>query len=126
MEKDRLVMLNPMFRLRRDTIIASSHRFFDSATTRVQTFKEMADKGEDLASLLLILGIFGLVLSAALFWCLLSSCMGTSILEGFSNLWEYARLGSQYETMSAARRGRMFRDDSELWELEYRGRLGGA
>jgi hypothetical protein len=59
--------------------------------------------------------------TAAAFWCLLSSCLGTSIRQLFSNLWEYLELGSRYN--DTRRRGR-FREDGELWEMEHRGRAG--
>lgn len=82
----------------------------------------MAVNDDEFASLVLMLVLLGVVIAAALFWCLLSSCLGTSVLELLSTLWEYLKLGSQYDRGSLSRRRRTFRDDSELWEMEGRGR----
>ncbi|TEB05176.1 hypothetical protein FA13DRAFT_1196758 [Coprinellus micaceus] len=77
-----------------------------SSLHRDKRLRHDGAKDEDVAGLLLMLGLLGFVFAAALFWCLLSSCMGTSILEGFSNLWEYVRLGSQYGRIGGDTQGK--------------------
>ncbi|EPQ60165.1 hypothetical protein GLOTRDRAFT_112899 [Gloeophyllum trabeum ATCC 11539] len=78
----------------------------------------------DTNSLLLVLFIFSLLLFCAIGWCILSSCMGKPVLDFFSEVWRAA--------VSPARDGRegyrpmrrTGRADGEMWEMEYRSRLG--
>ncbi|KXN90089.1 hypothetical protein AN958_05094 [Leucoagaricus sp. SymC.cos] len=52
--------------------------------------------------------------SAALFWCLISSCLGVSLRQALSNNVQTAR-SNPYARV----RGQRVED--ELWEMEYRG-----
>ncbi|TBU29800.1 hypothetical protein BD311DRAFT_755732 [Dichomitus squalens] len=65
------------------------------------------------------------LLFALLAWCILSSCMGRSILSSMSELWDMIILGVRSGGGGHHVRQRMNADhweDDELFEMEYRGR----
>ncbi|RDX42969.1 hypothetical protein OH76DRAFT_1488254 [Lentinus brumalis] len=66
------------------------------------------------------------LLFALLAWCILSSCMGRSILSAMSELWEMLVLSARSSGGAEHVRRRMGPgsrswEDDELLELEYRG-----
>ncbi|KAI6031283.1 hypothetical protein PISMIDRAFT_685351 [Pisolithus microcarpus 441] len=67
-----------------------------------------------LAPLLLVLAILAF---AALGWCALSSCMGSDILNGLSELWNLFVLSAR---TSGSSRRRPYGE--ETWEMEHRRR----
>ncbi|TFK42001.1 hypothetical protein BDQ12DRAFT_732754 [Crucibulum laeve] len=76
-----------------------------------------------LAALAPVLLIFAFVIAAGIFWCLISSCLGTPILRSLSDLWEHLLLSANAgQNIPGARRRRGFGDEGEGWEMEYRGR----
>ncbi|KZT27603.1 hypothetical protein NEOLEDRAFT_1130613 [Neolentinus lepideus HHB14362 ss-1] len=77
-------------------------------------------------SLLPLLFICSLLLFCAIGWCILSSCLGKPLLELFSEIWQAA-----WSPSNAGRDGfRQYRRvapglrDEEMWEMEYRSRVG--
>ncbi|KAI0673803.1 hypothetical protein C8Q78DRAFT_651613 [Trametes maxima] len=77
------------------------------------------------SSLFPLAALFALLLFAGLAWCILSSCMGRSILAGLSELWEMILLSARSGGGADRARRRMNPgrwDDDELFELEIRGR----
>ncbi|KAG5733796.1 hypothetical protein E4T56_gene8182 [Termitomyces sp. T112] len=69
-----------------------------------------------LAPVFLILAV---LVFAVLFWCLLSSCLGTPLRRFLSDLWGYALLSAE---QNGARRSRRGFGEQEQWEMEYRHR----
>ncbi|KAJ3750991.1 hypothetical protein DFH05DRAFT_149346 [Lentinula detonsa] len=69
---------------------------------------------DDIRALMPVLAI---LVSAALLWCFLSSCMGMSIRQAASNLWEYSVISARH-----GGGGRRTFGDEELWEMEHRRR----
>ncbi|KAF9492079.1 hypothetical protein BDN71DRAFT_1235657 [Pleurotus eryngii] len=67
--------------------------------------------------IMLALLIFGVVL-----WCLLSSCLGGTILAECHSLWEFLTLSSRSSRGYTPGRRRMALGEEETWELENRGR----
>ncbi|KAF9486407.1 hypothetical protein BDN70DRAFT_926653 [Pholiota conissans] len=76
-----------------------------------------------LKSLMPIIVFISILLAAALFWCFLSSCLGTPVRRSISNLWEYTLLGAQAQSRDPYRRrgGAPYRED-EIWEMQNRRR----
>ncbi|KAI0354629.1 hypothetical protein OH77DRAFT_1425698 [Trametes cingulata] len=76
-------------------------------------------------SLFPLAAFLALLLFAGLAWCILSSCMGRSILSSVSELWEMillsARSGDAPEHVRRRMNASRWEDD-ELFELELRGR----
>ncbi|KAA1471453.1 hypothetical protein DENSPDRAFT_837443 [Dentipellis sp. KUC8613] len=61
----------------------------------------------------------------ALGWCMLSSCIGAPILSALSEMWQSAVAGSRTASSANIRRRRTdFGAESEMWEMEARGRGG--
>jgi len=58
---------------------------------------------------------------ALLFWCFISSCLGTPIRRSLSNLWEYTLLGAMSQDMGRTARRRPYGEE-EIWEMQHRGR----
>jgi hypothetical protein len=59
-------------------------------------------------------------------WCLLSSCLGTPILQALKSLWEYLVLSAKSggdRTLQSRRRAAQgrFSEVEEEWEMNYRG-----
>jgi len=83
-------------------------------------------QNQDMATLVPVFIVLALLMASCLCWCLLSSCLGTPILEALKNLWEYlvlsARLGgdSTLQSRRRAAQGR-FSEVEEEWEMNYRG-----
>ncbi|KAF8167537.1 hypothetical protein B0H34DRAFT_20484 [Crassisporium funariophilum] len=76
------------------------------------------------AALLPLFAFFAFLVAALLFWCLISSCLGTPILRSLSNLWDYTVLGAQSQNTGRIARRRPAYGEGEIWEMEYRGRGG--
>ncbi|KAF9819234.1 hypothetical protein IEO21_02273 [Rhodonia placenta] len=77
----------------------------------------------DNSGALLVLLLLGLILFAALAWCMVSSCLGRSFAEALRELWDTLILSAQSDTRPTQWRSRRNWDDSgELFELEHRGR----
>ena len=62
--------------------------------------------------------------TALLFWCLISSCLGSSIRQSLSQLWHYSVLGAMSQDNARHSRSRHAYGEEEIWEMEYRGRAG--
>ncbi|KAJ7897233.1 hypothetical protein B0H14DRAFT_397583 [Mycena olivaceomarginata] len=84
-------------------------------------------ENQDMATLVPVFIVFALLIASCLCWCLLSSCLGTPILQGLGNLWEFlvlsARAGGDRTTQIRRRatQGR-FSEVHEEWEMNsYRG-----
>ncbi|KAJ7109855.1 hypothetical protein C8R44DRAFT_800742 [Mycena epipterygia] len=80
-------------------------------------------QNQDIAALVPILLVFSGLIACALFWCLLSSCLGTPILQSLKNLWEYAVLSARNggdHTLQARRRAAGRFSVGEEWEMDYR------
>jgi len=61
---------------------------------------------------------------ALVFWCLLSSCLGTPILRSAQTIWDYAVLSAQSTNrLTPARRSRYRTGQDELFEMETRSRF---
>ncbi|KAK0466151.1 uncharacterized protein EV420DRAFT_811848 [Desarmillaria tabescens] len=81
---------------------------------------------ESLAALMPLIYVLVFLITASIFWCFLSSCMGLSLRQFGANLWEYCVLSSRTAAggpQSMRRRNHAFGEE-ELWEMEYRGRGG--
>ncbi|KAJ7657989.1 hypothetical protein B0H17DRAFT_353687 [Mycena rosella] len=80
---------------------------------------------DDMAALIPVLLVFAALIACALFWCLLSSCLGTPILQSVSNLWEYmllsARSGGDPTLQARRRAAGRFSQAGQEWEMmDYR------
>ena len=62
--------------------------------------------------------------AALVFWCLISSCLGSSIRQSLSQLWNYSVLGAMSQNNPRHSRSRHAYGEEEVWEMEYRGRAG--
>ncbi|CAL1694619.1 unnamed protein product [Somion occarium] len=66
--------------------------------------------------------ILSLLLFAALGWCILSSCMGRSLREFLSDLWDSLVLSAQSGSTPQQQWRRRRNWDDVDYEMEYRGR----
>ncbi|KLO07317.1 hypothetical protein SCHPADRAFT_909602 [Schizopora paradoxa] len=68
-----------------------------------------------------------ILITSALLWCMLSTCLGPQILEPLRNLWDAAVLSARSSRGPSGRRRRDLGYDLndpeyELWEMERRSR----
>ncbi|KAJ6609345.1 hypothetical protein B0H10DRAFT_479791 [Mycena sp. CBHHK59/15] len=78
-----------------------------------------------MAALMPVLLVFTGLITCAVLWCLLSSCLGTSMRDSVASLWEHLVLSASSgddRTLQARRRAAQGRfSEIEEWEMEYRG-----
>ncbi|TRM61608.1 hypothetical protein BD626DRAFT_570809 [Schizophyllum amplum] len=74
---------------------------------------QTADSVKALMPIFFVVAIF---LSAALLWCLASTCMGPSIIDAFSDLWEYIFLSAR-EFTGRSQPTRLY-DEEDLLEMD--------
>ncbi|KJA28568.1 hypothetical protein HYPSUDRAFT_34000 [Hypholoma sublateritium FD-334 SS-4] len=79
---------------------------------------ESESKVSSLAPLIIC---FALLFTALIFWCFLSSCLGTPLRRSLSNLWEYTVLGAQSQGDTRRTRGAPYGEE-EIWEMQSRRR----
>ncbi|KIK00221.1 hypothetical protein K443DRAFT_679310 [Laccaria amethystina LaAM-08-1] len=84
----------------------------------------MDGSDSSLAALTPIFFLFAFLMAALIFWCLISSCLGTSVLQSMKNLWDYAVLSSRNHHRNPMSYRRRAFGDEEIWEMEHRGRAG--
>ncbi|KAJ7155898.1 hypothetical protein C8R43DRAFT_415014 [Mycena crocata] len=97
-------------------------------TQKQDSMAEASASTEDsMAALIFPVLLFSGLVTCALFWCLLSSCLGTSILQSLGTLWEYlilsAKNGAANDRTLSRRRaaqGRFAEVGGEEWEMNYR------
>ncbi|KAL1951740.1 hypothetical protein VTO73DRAFT_889 [Trametes versicolor] len=80
---------------------------------------------QDASSLVPLAAFLALLLFAGLAWCILSSCMGRSILSTISELWDMTLLSARSSSGGDHVRRRMNPgrwEDDQLFEMEHRGR----
>ncbi|TFK56531.1 hypothetical protein OE88DRAFT_29243 [Heliocybe sulcata] len=80
----------------------------------------------DMTPLLPVLLIFSLLLFCAIGWCILSSCMGKPILDLLRESWSPSgsSVGVGRDGYRPYRRVAPGLRDGEMWEMEYRSRVG--
>jgi hypothetical protein len=78
----------------------------------------MEDK---IAALTPLIAFFALLFAALVFWCFISSCLGTPCRRFFTNLGEYTALGAMSQNTGRTPIRRPYGEE-EIWEMQHRGR----
>jgi len=69
-----------------------------------------------------VVALLGFILFAALAWCMVSSCLGRSCFDAVRELWRMMILSAQSDRRPGRAGYRRHLDDqSDLFEMEYRG-----
>ncbi|KAJ7651569.1 hypothetical protein DFH06DRAFT_1331520 [Mycena polygramma] len=81
---------------------------------------------DDLATVIPLFIGLAVLMACSMGYCLLSSCLGTPILEALKSLWEFLVLSAQSggdRTLQSRRRAAQgrFSEVQEEWEMNYRG-----
>ncbi|KAI0715593.1 hypothetical protein C8Q72DRAFT_868451 [Fomitopsis betulina] len=82
----------------------------------------MQSSSHDNNGLLPVLALLGIILFAALAWCMVSSCLGQSCLDALRDLWRLLVLSAQSNRRPGPAGYRRHIDDqSDFYEMENRG-----
>ncbi|KAH8835077.1 hypothetical protein DL96DRAFT_1572749 [Flagelloscypha sp. PMI_526] len=78
---------------------------------------------DSLSALMPLMLVVGVIIIAAILWCMLTSCLGTPLRRSFSNLWEHLIMSAEAGRQNGRRTTtRTFAGEDELFEMESRGR----
>ncbi|KAH8094714.1 hypothetical protein BXZ70DRAFT_1034147 [Cristinia sonorae] len=103
-------------------VVTYSHKNWKTQVIAAILVAQVADMTSDssLGALAPLLIFFAILIFAALGWCMISSCLGKSLREAASDLWEALILSAQSNNSPQNIKRRRNWDTGGEYEMEYR------